>query len=719
MPPGIPYLDHVPLEVELFHEQADLLEATGLEPHLPPVAELAVFHEPRSGASRALMVLGVCIAAHQPGARVLVLGRDLETMRVNWAAREGGIWEFCHPYVVAGVARTAPWYVGFPAQDSRLVFRSFKDARQVPDATHVLIDDAESMSVETYRGLRDRVLSRPPLSGETAGAVRLITVARAGAGGWAGAELRAIEGERVIFEMTGRGMPASLREAPRQLEAGPRITLRDYIQRAEPNFRLHYHTEMLIWTAQLALDREVDQLWISMPPGYGKSWVISSAFPSCELYVRRQNNALVVASTDQLAAKHSTTARKWFRAAGGLISADQDSRYSWATVEGGGYEARGKGSALLSLRGDVIVFDDPFGSRIEAGRRAAQLTAWQTWEELETRVQRFGHLPAVRVLMHQRLDRLDVLGRALDEEREKASGERIAFLNLAAIKRRLLLDVPSSVVQLHDLDTREEGEPLCEEIHSLAKLKNLEERNPRRFRIIYGGDPPADGGGAVFSRGHLVELDEVPPMKAFSMLVRSWDLAASENKTADYTASVLLGRLLQPIEVPNGKPVHWVILDATNKRVGPRELFRHIGEVAEKDGFYVSVVVPQDPGAGGKVVFQLLVTQLSAAGISVQQGVVGSSEGGKLQRATPASGAMDPGEGSGLETGSVAIVRHRRGSHLEELVDQLDAFTGKDADRKDQGLDPLAEQSAELHDDLVDAFTQAFNFIAAATGWGT
>lgn len=714
----LPYVDHVPAEIELYPDQADLMQRVGFDGGAAGAPELAVLHEARSGASRALLMLAVRIAYEQPGARVLVLGRDISTMRDNWAGREDGLWAFAAPFIAAGAARRDAWYLGFISRDSRVVFRTFADAGQVREATHVLIDDADEMELSQFHVLRDRALSRNPLPGEAADAVRLIAVAPIDGAGWPAAELRAIERERAVVEMRGKGMPLEVRSRGVRLVAQTEpLGLRECILRAEPGYRMHYHSELLILAGQLALDREVDQLWISVPPGYGKSWVVSAAIPCCALVNDPASRALVVAATDELAGNHTDRARIWYRALGGRVR--RDSRYIWSTAAGGSYEGKGKKSSILSLRGDVVVFDDPFGSIIEASRQRAQREAWEVWEGLQTRLQIHGHRPPVRILMHQRLHRYDVAGRALDEERERASGERIAYFNLPAIKRRSSIVVPATVIDMGELDTREEGLALAPDLkgQSLDRLRRLEERNPPRFRTIMQGDPLEQVDGAMFDRGHLVEIDP-PPLEDFDLLVRSWDLATSDKARADASASVLLGHLKKPIEQLDsegrriGKPVSWVVLHATNRRVPAQHVYAGIREVAGGDGQHIVVVLPQDPGVG-KIVYQSFANQLAEDGFAVQRGVVGSTEGGKRQRATALSGAVDPG--TGLETGSVAIVRHRRGSALEELVDQLAAFTGDDAG-DGEGLDPMVE-SGRLHDDLVDALSQAFNWLAKHVGW--
>lgn len=714
----IPYLGHVPLQLAVYPEQADAMRLAGLDSGTSPAAELALLHQERTGASRLLMILAVRLAYEHPGARVLVLGRDLETMRQDWAQPDSGIWKFCAPLIEANVAKTAAWFVGFPRQNSRLSFRTFANSGQVPDATHVLIDDVEAMPVELYRGLREQVLSRPPLPTESTTAVRLITVARAGAPGWPREELRPGAG-RTVFELTGRGMSKRLREARAASVPIETLSLRETILRAEPRYRLYYPHEMMVWAGQLALDREVDELWMSAPPGIGKSWIVSSGIPTTELRNYSANQVLLLASTDKLAGKASRTSKRWYKAVGGRLESE-GSTYSWRTAAGGGFEARGKGSALLGERGDVLIFDDPFASPIEASRQSAQEVALAIWTALEDRVQRFGHRDAVRILMHQRLDSNDVLGRVLEAEARNASNHRIAFLNLSAVKRKLRLQVPSTVWALHDADERVEGEALCEEMLPMKRLLALEERSPMRFRVLYQGDPPEGAGGDMFHKGHFVELHEAPPFpQAYMYTVRSWDLGGSDKKESDPTASVLFGRLVEPLEIPNGKPVHWVVLDATNEQVPSVGLYDHIKTQAERDGHFVVQVLPQDPGATGKVLFDLFANQLAYAGISVQRGVTGSVEGNKRARATPLAGAVNPGPGR--ETGSVAVLQRRdgRGRHevIDLLVDQLAAFTGRDSGAS-EGMDPLAQSAVRrTHDDLVDAASQGFNVVAGLTGW--
>jgi phage terminase large subunit-like protein len=694
------FVDYVPAEVMLFRDQAKLIKAAGQPGGAGECAavELVAMAEPKSGASRALMMLGIMIAQATPGARVLIVGRDLSTMRENWAGQTDGFWIFCRPMVAAGQCSTHSWFVSFKAIDSRVHFKMPAHARQIRDATHLLIDDAHDIDAELFQDLREQVLSRPPLQNERAGATRIAITARRGTTKWPAGFASLVQGSKLVLEMLGDDLPPEMRQDTPRGAPREHLTLREAVSRAEPGYVWHYHNEAIAWTLQLGLDREVDEIWMEAPPGYGKSWLTSSGFPMTELWNWPSSRAIVTAATDPLAAKHSRVSRRWYRALGGIVQRQQDSIYEWATSAHGTYVAVGKHSAILSHRGDLIVFDDPFASSIEASRKSAQEHAWHLWdEELPTRKNKYGHRPPVMVLQHQRLERQDVIGRAIDAERLAASGQKVAFLNLQAIKRKSYLVLPPTVYDVTGVaDERAEGEALCEEIEPLAKLLKIEERNPSRFRAKFQGDPTPAAEGDMFSRAHLVELapDQVPPLSAFSQLVRSWDFAYSAKADADATASSLWGRLIEPIPQPTGKAIEFVILHATNDRLAPQRMMAKVNTTAERDGKHVMVILPQDPAAG-VALYDILSTQLAMAGFVI---IKGSVRGSKRVKATPMAGAMTPAVGQ--ETGAVAIVRVRGGSDLELLVDQLDAFTGEDG----------------RPDDLADTCSQAFNYLAGIGG---
>lgn len=123
--------------------------------------------------------------------------------------------------------------------------------------------------------------------------------------------------------------------------------------------------------------------------------------------------------------------------------------------------------------------------------------------------------------------------------------------------------------------------------------------------------------GKVFNRAWFEIVDAVP---AGGRVVRFWDLAATEKKTADFTASCK-GKLLNGVIY---------ILDATNEQIDPARTDTTMKNTAGQDGKDIPVRFEQEGGASGKRDAHHIVTGLQgfdARGIPPQ--------GDKVTRAKP------------------------------------------------------------------------------------
>ena len=156
-------------------------------------------------------------------------------------------------------------------------------------------------------------------------------------------------------------------------------------------------------------------------------------------------------------------------------------------------------------------------------------------------------------------------------------------------------------------------------------------------------------------------------------VVRAWDFAATEPSGAspdpDWTRGVKMGRQA------NGR---YVVLDVVGTRGSPHVVERMLKNTADQDGVKVHVRIPQDPGSAGKVVksaYSLLLAGKTVHGEPVT--------GDKEDRARPFSAQV--------EAGNVDIVA---GPWNAEFLSELQGF-------------PTLK-----HDDIVDASSDAFNYLA-------
>lgn len=154
--------------------------------------------------------------------------------------------------------------------------------------------------------------------------------------------------------------------------------------------------------------------------------------------------------------------------------------------------------------------------------------------------------------------------------------------------------------------------------------------------------------------------------------VRYWDRAATEpssqNPDPDWSAGVKLGK------TPDGD---YVVAHVARDRKRPAGVRKLIKGTARADGVKCTVVLEQDPAQAGKVEIDLYVREL--AGFITK---AAKPESDKETRARPVSSAA--------ENGLIKIVR---GPWNKAFLDELENFPkGK-------------------HDDQVDGFSGAFNFL--------
>ena len=109
---------------------------------------------------------------------------------------------------------------------------------------------------------------------------------------------------------------------------------------------------------------------------------------------------------------------------------------------------------------------------------------------------------------------------------------------------------------------------------------------------------PSPRGGGLFKRDDLKIVDFAP---AGTRWARGWDLAATDNNTAAYTAGALVGIS------PAGKIY---VGDMVRFRGDPFMVEKTLVATAKSDGYMVPGSLPQDPGQSGKFQVNYLVSKL-------------------------------------------------------------------------------------------------------------
>jgi len=192
-----------------------------------------------------------------------------------------------------------------------------------------------------------------------------------------------------------------------------------------------------------------------------------------------------------------------------------------------------------------------------------------------------------------------------------------------------------------------------------------------RMRLLEGNWNVRAEAGDYFQRGWFPLVDEVPG--GWIRVIRAWDRAGTRpnpgNKNPDWTRGVLL------YVYPNGT---YCIADLKSIQDNPGKVDKFIKQVAQHDGYGVSVRAFQDPGSAGKKEAEDFIKQMNGYDVKVE-----SVSEKKHIRAKPFSRQC--------EAGNVMVLR---GNWNGDLFNEYENF----------GEDP----KKYAHDDIVDASSLAY-----------
>jgi predicted phage terminase large subunit-like protein len=196
----------------------------------------------------------------------------------------------------------------------------------------------------------------------------------------------------------------------------------------------------------------------------------------------------------------------------------------------------------------------------------------------------------------------------------------------------------------------------------LANLQALD--NIERQRLLGEGRRGGNwkikpAAGKVFNKNWFEIVEAVP---AGGREIRFWDLAATEKKTADYTASC------------KGKIVGGIvyILDATNDQIDPAKTDTAMLNTAKQDGKPCSIRWEKEGGASGKRDSRYIATML--AGWDAR-GVAPTSD--KIMRARPLAAQVLAGNVKLLQgTWNERWLNHMHGQPDLDHDDEMDAASG-------------------------------------------
>ncbi len=362
---------------------------------------------------------------------------------------------------------------------------------------------------------------------------------------------------------------------------------------------------------------------------------------------------LVCSYNQRKAEKFSRDIRKLAKARGVAMSKDRDAAGEWETEAGGGVLAVGAGAGVASVNADLILIDDPIGSRDDAESPAKREQVWDWFtNDILARCE-----PTTAVLKTMsRWHQDDPAGRLLDQQRA----------------RWTVVDLPAEA-EADDPLGRAEGEPLWPALRNSEWLnEKREELGSYGFASLLQGRPrPREGGMFKWSWWQLVE--DVPLHGEF---VRYWDLAGTLPKgkrhDPDYTAGALVCRRAD---------ARLCVVDVARFRKSIAERNAELRAIAEQDlrtyRGRLTWWIETEAGIAGEERTDELVRSLQAMGLTVH---TERPTGSKVIRAEPLAAKAEAGNivlgpGAWRDAFRTEAADFPNGKH----DDQVDAVVGATA----------------------------------------
>ena len=288
------------------------------------------------------------------------------------------------------------------------------------------------------------------------------------------------------------------------------------------------------WDARhfVAMQRVLDDItsgrnrraYFQVPIRHGKTEHNTIGYAVFRLEQDPATRVLVCSYNDRRAQKFSREIRRLAVARGVAMSADRNTAGEWETTAGGGVQAVGAGAGVAGVNADLILIDDPIGSRDDAESQAKRD---QVWDWLTNDILARCEPKTAVVMTMSRWHQDDPAGRLLDQQSA----------------RWTILDLPAEA-EKDDALGREIGEPLWPELRGAEWLQEKrEELGAYGFASLLQGRPrPREGG--MFKWAWWQLLPDVPKV---GPMIRYWDLAGTEPKgkghDPDYSAGTLACRM--------------------------------------------------------------------------------------------------------------------------------------------------------------------------------
>lgn len=295
----------------------------------------------------------------------------------------------------------------------------------------------------------------------------------------------------------------------------------------DPTFKVPAHVDLISRLCCAAGFEGRKRIMVNLPPGHGKSHLVSLWTPTWYLATFPQNLVMLTSYETDFAISWGRKVRDLVKAnsaqLGVSLAEDSKAAGRWHTKHGGGMVALGTDGAIMGRRPNLLIVDDPVKSAKEANSAVERDRLWEWWQG--TARDRLEPNASIVLVMH-RWHPEDLCGRLISEMNN--GGEKWDVVALRALAEE------------EDPLGREYGEPLWPERFSLEDLEQLKVAVGSHIWESKFQQRPTSPLGNEIKRVWWKFYAEAPA--EFDQMIQSWDFNMKKTDDGDYTVGQVWGR---------------------------------------------------------------------------------------------------------------------------------------------------------------------------------
>ena len=243
-------------------------------------------------------------------------------------------------------------------------------------------------------------------------------------------------------------------------------------------FQTNWHHTEIEEALQKVLTGEITRLMINIPPGSGKTELITKCFPVWAMGKKPDTKIIATGYSATLTQSYGAEARDYYKSdtykavfpRRPRIRADQDTKGLWKNEETGQYLATGTGGSITGNRANIFIIDDPL--KPDEALSDVKREAVNRWYDNTVLSRLFNADKDAVIIVMQRTHEDDLCGYLLN----KNNGEKWHHISVKGIAEQ-------------DEEHREVGQSYHEDRYPLTALDKIKSNDPTSFTTQYQQEP--------------------------------------------------------------------------------------------------------------------------------------------------------------------------------------------------------------------------------------